>query len=98
MAGPLADYVTAFVDGVGAQLSALSGRDHSAECMVEAETLVSAIFDSDGRLTGAELDAWLDDIGTRLREAHLVITRAGREGVAMAALRVDAYGPGLSGE
>ena len=79
MAGPLAEYVTAFVDGVGAQLSALSGREHAAECVVEADALVSAIFDSDGRLTGAELDAWLDDIGTRLEPPVLITPERLRE-------------------
>jgi hypothetical protein len=72
MPGPLASYVTAFVDGVGAELSALSGRDHQIESVVEANELVSSIFDSDGRLTGAELGAWLDDVGTRLEPPVLI--------------------------
>lgn len=72
MAGPLAEYVTAFIDGVSEQLTALSGRDHGHECVIEADALVSAIFDSDGRLTGAELEAWLDDIGTRLEPPVLI--------------------------
>ncbi|HZB39972.1 MAG TPA: AAA family ATPase [Ilumatobacter sp.] len=75
MAGPLADYVTAFVDGLGAELSALSGRDHQLECVVEADDLVSAIFDSDGRLTTAELEAWLDDVGAR-RDPPVLISSA----------------------
>ena len=79
MAGPLAAYVTAFVDGVEAELSALSGREHPRECVVEAEELVSAIFDSDGRLTGAELEAWLDDVGTRLEPPVLISTEQLRE-------------------
>jgi len=36
MAGVLAAYVDAFVDGVGADLSDLSGQDHRAEVIVEA--------------------------------------------------------------
>ena len=79
MAGPLAAYVTAFVDGVGAELSALSGREHDAECAIEADALVSAILDSDGRLTGAELEAWLDDIGTRLEPPVLISSGELRE-------------------
>jgi AAA lid domain/ATPase family associated with various cellular activities (AAA) len=79
MTGPLAAYVTAFVDGVGAQLSALSGREHQVECVVEADDLVSAIFDSDGRLTGAELEAWLDAVGTRLEPPVLISTEQLRE-------------------
>ena len=46
------------------------------ECVVEACDLVSAIFDSDGRLTGAELEAWLDDIGTRLEPPVLITSTA----------------------
>jgi len=72
MAGPLASYVTAFVDGVESELSAMSGRGHRLECVVEADDLVSAIIDSDGRLTGAELEAWLDDVGTRLEPPVLI--------------------------
>jgi hypothetical protein len=79
MTGPLAEYVTAFVDGVGNELSALSGRQHAPECIVEAEALVSAIFDSDGRLTRAELEAWLDDIGTRLEPPILISSDELRE-------------------
>jgi hypothetical protein len=79
MAGPLAEYVTAFVDGVGSALSALSGREHAAECVVEADDLVSAIFDADGRLTRAELEAWLDDIGSRLEPPVLISSDQLRE-------------------
>jgi hypothetical protein len=79
VAGPLAEYVTAFVDGVGMALSALSGREHRPECVVEANELVSAIFDSDGRLTRAELEAWLDDIGSRLEPPVLISSEKLRE-------------------
>lgn len=66
VAGPLEKYVTAFVDGVAAELGGLSGREHATECILEARDLVSAVLVSDGRLTTSELEAWLDDIGTRL--------------------------------
>ena len=66
MAGALGTYVTAFVDGVGGELSAMSGRDHTMECVVEARDLVSAILLADGRLTTTELEGWLDAIGVRL--------------------------------
>lgn len=66
MAGPLQQYVTAFVDGVETELAGLSGRRHRSECVLEARDLVSAILASDGRLTTSELEAWLDDVGTRL--------------------------------
>ncbi|MDJ0771475.1 MAG: AAA family ATPase [Ilumatobacter sp.] len=66
MAGPLATYVDAFVDGANRELRALSGDDHRHECAVEAGDLVSAILASDGRLTTSELEAWLTDIGPRL--------------------------------
>jgi energy-coupling factor transporter ATP-binding protein EcfA2 len=66
VAGPLQHYVSGFVDGVEAELAALSGRRHVAECVLEARDLVSAILASDGRFTTSELEAWLDDVGTRL--------------------------------
>ncbi|MFP5488199.1 MAG: AAA family ATPase [Acidimicrobiia bacterium] len=66
MAGPLAQYVSSFVDAVEAELSRLSGRGHVAECVVEARDLVSSILASDGRFTTSELEAWLDAIGSRL--------------------------------
>ena len=66
MAGALGKYISAFTDGVGAELAALSGDDHGAECLVEAGDLVAAILAADGRLTTTELEAWLDDIGPRL--------------------------------
>ena len=66
MSGPLAKYVDAFVDGVGGELTGLSGDVHRLECVLEAADLVSAILASDGRLTTTELEAWLDDIGGHL--------------------------------
>jgi Holliday junction resolvasome RuvABC ATP-dependent DNA helicase subunit len=83
MAGALARYVTAFVDAVGADLAALAGSDHRRDAVVEASNLVSALVEADGRLTDAELRAWLADIGplldppvfvtpTRLREGDLL--------------------------
>lgn len=72
MAGPLQQYVAAFVDGVDAELSGLSGRQHLTECVLEARDLVSAILASDGRFTTSELEAWLDDIGTRLQPPVIV--------------------------
>jgi hypothetical protein len=73
VAGPLEKYVTAFVDGVEAELADLSGRRHTSECVLEARDLVSAILGSDGRFTTSELEAWLDDVGTRL-EPPVIIT------------------------
>ena len=66
MPGPLDEHVDAFVAGVGAELTALSGRDHTAECVVEARHIVSAILVADGRLTTGELNGWLGAIGVRL--------------------------------
>jgi hypothetical protein len=66
VAGALAKYVDAFVDGVSADLSELSGRDHRHEVVVDAGDLVAAVIDSDSRQSVAELEAWLDDIGPRL--------------------------------
>ena len=72
MTGVLAKYVDAFVDGVGADLSDLSGRDHRGEVVVEASDLVAAVVAADGRFTAAELEAWLDDLGARLEPPVLV--------------------------
>ena len=88
MPGPLDEHVDAFVAGIGAELTALSGRDHTAECVVEARHLVSAILVADGRLTTGELSGWLAAIGSRLeppvvvdvvrlRESDLLTTSAG---------------------
>jgi Cdc6-like AAA superfamily ATPase len=66
MSGPLGKYVDAFVDGVGAELSALSGDPHRDECRIEAGDLVAAVLAGDGRLTTTELETWLDDIGQHL--------------------------------
>jgi AAA lid domain/ATPase family associated with various cellular activities (AAA) len=79
VAGALAKYVDAFVDGVSADLSELSGRDHRREVVVEAGDLVAAVIDSDSRQTAAELEAWLDDVGPRLDPPVLVTSDRLRE-------------------
>jgi AAA lid domain/ATPase family associated with various cellular activities (AAA) len=79
VAGALAKYVDAFVDGVSADLTELSGRDHQPEVVVEAGDLVAAVIDSDSRQTAAELEAWLDDIGPRLDPPVLVTSDRLRE-------------------
>ncbi len=72
MSGPLGTYVTAFVDGVEAELAGLSGEHHHTECRVEAGDLVAAVLASDGRLTTTELEAWLDDIGPHLEPPVII--------------------------
>jgi AAA lid domain/ATPase family associated with various cellular activities (AAA) len=79
VAGALAKYVDAFVDGVSADLSELSGRDHRAEVVVDASDLTAAVIDSDSRQTAAELEAWLDDIGPRLEPPVIVTSDRLRE-------------------
>jgi AAA lid domain/ATPase family associated with various cellular activities (AAA) len=79
VAGALAKYVDAFVDGVSADLSELSGRDHRAEVVVDAADLTGAVIDSDSRQTAAELEAWLDDIGPRLEPPVIVASDRLRE-------------------
>jgi hypothetical protein len=79
MGGALGKYVSDFVDGVERQLSNLSSADHRLDCIVEANNLVSAILDSDGRLTATELEGWLDDIGPRLRPPVLISPQRLRE-------------------
>ncbi len=83
MTSPLVPYVDAFVDDVSTTLGALSGRDHRADCTIEARDIATAILASDGRWTADELDGWLDAIGgrldppvivtsTQLRSSHLL--------------------------
>jgi hypothetical protein len=68
----LAKYVDAFVDGVTAELGELAGGDHRRDVVVEAGDLVAAVIDSDERRSVAEIEAWLDDLGTRLDPPVLV--------------------------
>jgi hypothetical protein len=79
MAGPLGTYVNAFVDGVAAELSALSGKEHRNDCVIEAESIVSAVLASDGRFAASELDAWLDDIGPALDPPVFISTQQLRD-------------------
>ncbi|HUF97285.1 MAG TPA: hypothetical protein VMM60_04090, partial [Ilumatobacter sp.] len=79
MAGPLATYVTAFCDGVEAELTALSGKEHRNDCVIEADSIVSAVLASDGRFAASELDAWLDDIGPALDPPVFISTQQLRE-------------------
>ncbi len=43
-----------------------SGKDHRAECVIEAANLVSAFIDADGRHTDQELDSWTGALGRKL--------------------------------
>jgi AAA lid domain/ATPase family associated with various cellular activities (AAA) len=81
MAGALARYVASFVDVVDADLTTLSGgQDHRREAVVEACDLVSALVEADGRLTDAELRAWLADVGPLLDPPVFVTPSRLREG------------------
>jgi hypothetical protein len=72
MALVLERYVDEFVTDVGGELSALSGRDHRADCVVEARNVSSAVLIADGRLARDELVGWLGAIGARLDPPVLV--------------------------
>ena len=87
MAGVLAKYVDAFVEGVTAELGELAGTDHRRDVVVEAGDLVAAVIDSDERRSAAELEAWLDDIGTRLEPPVLVSSERLRESGALTGKR-----------
>ncbi len=78
--GVLAKYVDAFVDGIAAELQALAGTDHRADVAIDAGELAAAVFDSDGRLSGDELRAWVDDIGPRLSPPVIITPERLREG------------------
>jgi AAA+ superfamily predicted ATPase len=77
--GVLASYVDAFVDGVNAELGELSGRDHRNDVTVEAGDIVAAVIGADDRQSTDELEAWLDDIGSRLQPAVRVSSTQLRE-------------------
>jgi energy-coupling factor transporter ATP-binding protein EcfA2 len=85
--GVLAKYVDAFVEGVTADLGELAGTDHRRDVVVEAADLVAAVIDSDERRSAAELEAWLDDLGTRLEPPVLVSSERLRESDALTGKR-----------
>ncbi len=72
MAAPLTPYVESFVDDVSSALGELSGRDHAADCTIEARNIVTAVLAADGRFTTDELEGWLTAIGARLDPPVLV--------------------------
>jgi hypothetical protein len=77
------DEVGAFVDGVTDALASLSGKSpsvHRQEGVVEASNLVGAIIDADGRHADAELNAFLDAIGSELDPPVIVTPARLREG------------------
>jgi hypothetical protein len=80
VSGLLGKYVDAFVDAVTAELAALSGKDHRGDVTIDAGELAAAVFDSDGRLSGDELRAWVDDIGPRLDPPVIITPDRLREG------------------
>jgi len=84
MPGVLAKYVDAFVDGVAADLNELSAHDHRGDVAIEASDIVAAVIESDGRLSGAELEAWLDDLGPRLAPPVFVSSEQLRESQLLA--------------
>lgn len=64
-----------FIEALADTLDVLSGgADHRSECVIEASNIVAAFVDADGRHSTAELDAWLESIGTRLSPPVVVST------------------------
>jgi hypothetical protein len=80
MGGGLDDRVAAFVGAVDDELTALAGRSHRAECLVEAGDLVAAVLDADGRFTTDELSAWIDAVGRHLTPPMIVAPERLRDG------------------
>ena len=76
MAGPLAKYVSAFVDTIDGDLAALAGESHRDDCLREASDLISALLDADGRLSDAELRAWLDGRRHRCSTPPVIVDAA----------------------
>ena len=62
------------------ELAGLAGESHRDDCLREASDLVSALLDTDGRLSDAELRAWLDDVGSLLTPPVIVTPQRLREG------------------
>jgi energy-coupling factor transporter ATP-binding protein EcfA2 len=87
VSGVLTKYVDAFVDGVTADLGELAGSDHRRDVVVEAGDLVAAVIDSDERHSTDELEAWLDDLGSRLDPPVLVSSERLRESDTLAGKR-----------
>jgi energy-coupling factor transporter ATP-binding protein EcfA2 len=80
MGGPLEKHVSAFVDAIDHDLTTLAGESHRDDCLREASDLVGALLDADGRLTDAELRAWVDDIGSLLSPPMIVTPQRLRDG------------------
>ncbi len=51
------------------------GRDHRAECVIEAANLVSAVVDADGRHTTEELERWTSALGSKLTPPMILTTK-----------------------
>jgi Cdc6-like AAA superfamily ATPase len=85
--GVLEKYVDAFVAAVNGELGALSGRDHRGEVTVEAGDVVAAVIDSDDRHSTPELEAWLDDVGSRFEPPLRVSSLQLRESELLAGRR-----------
>jgi AAA lid domain/ATPase family associated with various cellular activities (AAA) len=84
MGGPLEKHVSAFVDAIDQELTALAGESHRDDCLREASDLVGALLDADGRLTDAELRAWVDDVGSLLSPPMIVTPQRLRDGEMLA--------------
>jgi hypothetical protein len=69
-----------FVRAMSQTLDSLSGgADHRSECVIEASNLVSAFIDADGRHSRAELDGWIQALGTKLTPPMIVTTQTLRD-------------------
>lgn len=67
MSHAFSDKADEFIDTMNYLLGELSGgKDHRAECVIEAGNLVSACVDADGRHTDTELEAWTNALGRKL--------------------------------
>jgi AAA+ superfamily predicted ATPase len=73
MAEAFEDMAVDLIEGMSEVLSELSGgKSHRADCVIEASNLVAAFIDSDGRHSEAELDGWVEAIGTKLDPPMIV--------------------------
>src|SRR4029453_2166095 len=84
MAGPLAKYVSAFVDTIDRDLTGLAGESHHDDCVREASDLASALLDADGRRSEDKLRAWIEDVGSLLTPPVIVTPQRLRDGEMLA--------------
>jgi len=80
MSQVFADNADDFIGAMSLTLDNLSGRaGHQSECVIEASNLVAALIDADGRHSMAELNGWIQALGSKLTPPMIVTTQMLRD-------------------